>query len=42
MTSEERRAMIAGWAEEEAAPDTNVTAAGESQKQMSAVNSHPT
>ena len=42
MTSEERRAMIAGWADEEAAPDTNATAAGESQKQMSAANSYAT
>ena len=30
--------MIAGWADEEAAPDTNAAAAGESQKQVSADN----
>ena len=34
--------MIAGWADEEAATDTNAPAAGESQKQMSADNRHPT
>ena len=34
--------MIAGWADEEAAPDTNAAAAGENQKQVSADNGQPT
>ena len=33
--------MIAGWADEEAAPDTNANATGEGQKQVGADGRHP-